>query len=230
MMAKPAVRYSIDLDQISLDEFKTILTTIDLLPGRRILLDNLSEVVERLKEDGIGHLAVLQKTLKNKHRYSELAKAWSVSVDYITVLNREINSYVSKPVSISELDVFSRTDIEHLAQEGIKTTRDLYVQCLTKTARRALSARLSLSGDQLEIALELADLLRINGVGPVYAKILREIGIRSASNYRETASQDILERYLRANDEKGYTKVRLSIDDVEYCKRFCDKLPNEIEW
>jgi hypothetical protein len=227
MLMQPDTGYSIALEQISLDEFAALLTTIDLLPGRRILLNDLPAVIERLKEEGVRHLAALQKTLKNKARYPDLARTWSVSVDYITVLNREINSYVSKPVPLSALDVFSNDEIERLAQEGLKTTKDLYGQCLMKPARRALSTRLSLPEERIASALELADLLRITGVGPVYAKILREIGIRSVLDYRDMPSQDILERYQRANPG---TWARLSIKDVEYCKRFCEKLPAAIEW
>lgn len=41
--------YSMDLGKISLDEFEEMMSTIDLLPGRRILLQNLSAIIDRLK-------------------------------------------------------------------------------------------------------------------------------------------------------------------------------------
>ena len=90
--------YSTDLEKISLEEFQEILSTIELLPGRKILLSGHSSLVESLKRKGIYHLGALQNLLKNKKRYPELSEEFSVSQDYLTVLNREINSYVAKPL------------------------------------------------------------------------------------------------------------------------------------
>ncbi len=221
--------YSIDLAQISLDDFEAIIASADLLPGRRILADDLSGVMARLKQKGISHLGMLQKLLRNKRDYPALAAELSISVDYLTVLNREINSYVSKPVPLASLNLFSEAELARLDQEGLKSSKDLYERGLTRAARKALAACLHLEQSQIETAIELADLLRINGVGPVYAKILREMGINSAASYAETESETILENYRKINAEKGYSKARLSLSDVEYCKRFCRKLDVDIQ-
>ncbi|HML22596.1 MAG TPA: DUF4332 domain-containing protein [Aggregatilinea sp.] len=221
--------YAIDLAQISLDEFETIIATADLLPGRRILADDLSGVMARMKRKGINDLGALQKLLRNKRDYPALAAELSVSVDYLTVLNREINSYVSKPVPLASLDLFSEAELARFDREGLKSSKDLYERGLTRAAREELAASLHLEQAKIEAAVELADLLRINGVGPVYAKILREMGINSAAAYAETASEIILERYCAINTEKGYSKARLSLKDVEYCKRFCRKLDVDIQ-
>ena len=222
--------YSIELSKISLDEFEEILTSVELLPGRRILLDHLPVIIERLKQNGTFHLEALRKLLQNKKQYPALAESLSICVDYLVVLNREIIGFVSKPVLLSELDVFSTAELEKLQQVGIKSTRDFFEQCLLKTARQELSARLSLPAEQIIWALELSDLLRINGVGPIYARILREMGIKSVSDYESQDSVDILEKYQRVNEEKQYTKARLGLKDVAYCKRFCKKLDRDIEW
>jgi hypothetical protein len=225
-----AKMYSIDLAQITLDEFAEILTTIDLLPGRRILLDNLSGVIERLKRKEIGHLAALQRALKNKKQYPQLAKELAVSAEYLVILNREINGYVSKPVPLAKLDVYSEAEIKQLEEAGLKSTRDLYEHCLTKRMRQELSERSGLSENRLIEGFELAELVRINGVGPVYAKILREMGIRNAADYLKMGSEALLKNYEKVNEEKAYTKARLGIKDIEYCKRFCSKLAVEIKW
>jgi hypothetical protein len=221
--------YSIELNRISLDEFEEILTSVELLPGRRILLDHLPVIMERLKQNGIFDLEALRKLLQNKKQYNALAESWSVSVDYLVVLNREINGYVSKPISLSELDVFSDAELENLQKVGIKSTKNFFEQCLLKAARQELSARLSLPTEKIIWALELSDLLRINGVGPIYARILREMGIKSVSDYESKDSVEILEKYQRINEEKQYTKARLGLKDVTYCKRFCEKLDRDIE-
>lgn len=217
--------YSIDLGQISLDDFQAILTSVDLLPGRRILLNDLAVFIARAQQNGINHLAALQRALKDKKHYHQLAATWAVSVDYLVVLNREINSYVSKPFPLADLDAFAIAELQALTTEGLRTSKDLYERCAVRAARQALAERLALTAEKLAAALEMADLLRINGVGPVFAGRLRTIGICSAAAYRQTASQDILARYQAA-----FGQSRLGIKDIEYCKRFCEKLAAEIEW
>ncbi len=222
--------YSTSLEKISLDEFQQLLTTIDLLPSRKVLLNGLSDLVANLKRKGIDNLEDLHKLLKNKKGYPQLAEELGVSTEYLTVLNREINSYVSKPISLSKLDVFSDSELKQLEKAGLKSTRDLYERGLTQSERKSLSEQLSISQEQIIAALELSDLLRINGVGPVYAKILKEMGINNASAFLEIDSQDAVEQYKRINEEKNYSKVNLGIKDIEYVKRFCEKLDADIQW
>lgn len=220
--------YSIDLAQISLDEFEELLRTTDLTPGRRILLNDLGGVMRRLKQAGIADMAGLQKLLKNKKQYPALAAQFQVDADYLTVLNREVNSYAAKSVPLNKWDVFSASELAQLAAAGIQSSQDLYEACLTPSNRQALAECLHLPPSKLRAALELSDLVRINGVGPVYAQILREIGIHRTGDYQATASEELLARYLNLAAEKGYPKI--SLKDVEYCKRFCRKLASEIEW
>jgi predicted flap endonuclease-1-like 5' DNA nuclease len=222
--------YSIDLTQIPLDEFAEILTTADLLPSRRILLDNLADFIQRLKQKEIDHLAALRDLLRNKKRYPELAEELAVDSDYLTVLNREINSYVSKSVPLAKLDIFSEAELARLAEAGLKSTKDLYAACLTSAARQALAEQVSLPLERLVAALKLTDLIRITGVGPVYAQLLRDVGIHCAADFLQVESQELVDMYRRVNAEKEYTKVNLGLNDVEYCKRFCKHLEMEIEW
>ena len=202
--------YSTELERISLDEFQEILLSIELLPSRKILLEGLSTLIERLKQKGINHLAALQKLLKNKKRYPALADELAVSVEYLTVLNREINSYVSKPIPLSKLEVFTNAELKGLEAAGVKSTRNLYERGLTPSDRRALAEGISIPQEKIVAALELSDLLRITGVGPVYARILKEMGIRNVASFLEIDSQDAVEAYKRINTEKNYSKVKLN--------------------
>ncbi|MHB1356649.1 MAG: DUF4332 domain-containing protein [Anaerolineae bacterium] len=213
-----------------MDEFKEMISTIDLLPGRRILLSYLSSVIERLKQNGIGHLAALHTLLQNKEQYPELADNLSVSPEYLIVLNREISSYLSKPIPLSKLDLFTEAELERLEAAGLKSTKQLFESCVTRATRLKLAEELNIPENRMIVALEMAELLRINGVGPVFAKILIEMGIRSAAEYLHTESSEILSKYHRVIEDNEYTKAKLGIKDIEYCKRFCKRLHNEIEW
>ena len=142
------------------------------------------------------------------------------------VLNREVNSYLSKPVPLSELGVFSALELEKLANAALKTTKDLYEQAASPARRRESAARLVLPPEKISHALQLSDLLRINGVGPAYAASLWQIGLHSAADYLGCPSAEILARYQQAS----LARVKLGLKDIEYCKRFCRKLDSDIEW
>jgi hypothetical protein len=219
--------YSINLSKFTLDEFAEILRSIDLLPGRRVLLDNLQETVSALKRTGIKTLSELQSLLKKKSEYPSLTKKLPVDENYLVILSREINSYESKPLPLTKLDIFPPEEIKVLTEIGIKTTKDLYSNSLTPADIKALSEKVSISKTKLKRALELSDLVRVTGVGPVFARMLHESGIKSITDFQKTASDEILNRY---NETKGDLKITLGLKDIEYCKRFCEKLDIDIKW
>jgi predicted flap endonuclease-1-like 5' DNA nuclease len=215
--------YSINLAKFTLDEFQEVLTSIDLLPSRRVLLENLPEVIDALKGKEIFHLEALRKWLANKKQYPELAASLAVNAEYLTILNREVNSYLSKPIPLADLNVFTEAELENLASAALKNTRDLYEQAATPASRHRIAAQVSLAPEKILHALQLSDLLRINGVGPAYAALLWQVGIQNAASYLHLPSAEILVRCQQAG-------AKLGLKDVEYCKRFCRKLDSDIEW
>lgn len=222
--------YSVDLKQFTLDEFETVIGNAHLTKSRQILKDNLAGVMSRLRARDINDLAALKTFLRKKIEYPNLAAELATSVDYLTVLNREVNSYISKPVPLAKLEVFTDSELAQLAEAGLKSSKNLYENALSPAARKALSERVSIAEDRILGALELCDLLRINGVGPVFARILREMDIHSAAQFSQTDSQTILDQYHQAILDTGIASVKLSINDIDWCKRFGDKLDVEIEW
>ena len=58
--------YSIDLAEVSLDSFEETLTTVDLIPSRRMLADHISTVVPLLKERGVADLEALRSCLPTR--------------------------------------------------------------------------------------------------------------------------------------------------------------------
>jgi hypothetical protein len=218
--------YSIELSEISLEAFEETIKTVELLPSRRVLADQISVLVPRLTKMGVTDLAGLSRLLKDKARYQELADDLSVSEDYLTLLNREVNSHRSKPVALVKLDAFSEAELDRLRAVGVRSTKDLYERCAIRSERVELIRKAGLSERTLIAALELANLVRINGVGPAFARFLRDLGVRSPQDFLETESTDILRRY-QETQENGAT---LRVEDLEYCRRFCVRLSSDIVW
>jgi len=218
--------YSIDFNTFSLSDFISLLKSIDLLPGRKILLNGIDSIAKNLNKIGVTDLAQLQKLLKKKADYPKLAKELSTTSEYLVILNREINSYESKPLPLVKINLFSKTELSIFEKHNIKTTKDLFNQISIKSDRLSFSKLTKIDFLKLKNALQHVDLLRVNGIGPIYAKALVEIGIFNKDIYYKTSSEEIVKKY---NLESG-TKPKLGLKDVEYCKRFCKKLNSDTEW
>ena len=74
------------------------------------------------------------------------------------------------------------------------------------------------------------DLIRINGVGPVFAGLLQEMGIHSAHDLLAKPAQKTLENYQHLNKSQDRTLPNLGLKDIEYCQRFAGFLDQDIEW
>jgi len=220
--------YLSNLAKITLDEFETTLINAQLLPSQKSILNNLSQNIQKLKDKGIADLQQLQLFLKNKKNYASIAKDMDIDEDYIVRLNRMVNSYVVKVLPLKKLDIFSNDELGKLASEGIKDTKQYY-EILTGDGQKDKAAsETSIPAEKLDYVLRIVDLLRINGVGVDYAKILFQMGIKSVSDYKRTPSDVILKTFKELNLNKDYTRATLGISDIDYCRRFCDKLDCDI--
>jgi hypothetical protein len=222
--------YSTDLTSISLDTFEETILTIDLLPSRKVLAEGIAGLVPELKMMGVDTLEDLRVLLRDRGRYPELAASLRVNEKYLTVLNREVNSYVSKPVSLSQLDIFTEPELNRLHMAGIRSTKALYERCALSSDRRTIAVEHDLDGERLARALELSDLVRINGVGPAFAHFLSGLGVRSPRDFKSTDPLEILERYRHSVGEGATSGPELRLEDLEYCRRFSLRLSNDIEW
>jgi hypothetical protein len=218
--------YSIDLTSISLDDFRDTLLTVELLPSRRVLADHISAIVPVLAALGVDDLSGLRKLLAGKARYREVAGELGVDVNYLKLLNREVNSYVSKPVALAKLESLPGEDLAALQAAGIKSTRDLYERCAVKSARLALAAATGVALDRLGRALGLANLIRINGVGPAFAEYLLDAGVRGPADFLGRDLQHMVDDYAATVSEGP----KLRLEDLEFVQRYCRGLSEDIEW
>jgi len=221
--------YFVDTDKFSIDKFKNILKTKDILPGRIVLKDKLDERFDLLKSKGINSLSDLLDTLKTKSKVDKFAKDTGLSVDYLTILRREANSYISVPVRLIDLPFIDTDIIKKLELNGIKDSKQLFDNAAKRSDRDKLSNRYKLPLDKLFELVQLCDLVRITGVGPVFARIIFDSGIYTVKDFLSFDSADLFERLIKTNNEKGLTKAKFTIKDIEYCIELGKDLPLVIE-
>jgi len=222
--------YSINLVIITIDEFEKTLLTMHILPSQRIILKELSTNMQKLKNKGFSNLQELQNLLKKKKDYDSIAKDIDIDKEFLIILNRMINSYVVKISPLQKLNIFTCEELMVLTKEKITNTENFYETLKYIEQRLFLSIRLSIPTDKLEYALHIVDLLRINGVGVEYAKALYFIGIKTINDYNKTPSEVILNDINEYNKNYIHSKATLGISDIDYCRRFCEKLDCDIEY
>ena len=221
--------YPLDLSTISLERFQEILTTFELLPSRKVLADHMAEVVARLGAEDVTDLDALRKLLADKKRYPELAERLGVDGDYLIILNREVNAYKTKALTLARLEVFSDEELTALAGAGITSTKHLYERCCLKAERENLVSDLGIDLARLENALKMANLIRVNGAGPSFARFFIEIGLTRPEDFRDIDPVEIADRY-NASIADDPSQPKLRHEDIDYCKRFSEGLQTDIEW
>lgn len=226
-MADP---YCIDLEQFSLERFGHILETKDILPGRRILQEKMSERFAVLASMGIENLNELRKALKTKSGREKIAQESGLPEEYLAILQREVNSYISKPFNLGDIPEVDPEYLEKLASVGIKHTKHLFKRARSKRDRAELSELADVPEDALLELVKLSDLARIVGVGPVFARLLYEAGADTLEAFLDRSPDELLEELHAINDEKGYTRIMPTVKDIEYCFETAKYLPRAVEY
>lgn len=222
--------YSIDLEKITLERFQHMLETKELLPGRMILKEQIDERFGILESMGIDNLQELWEKLKTQKRVAQLAEDSGLREEYLIILRREVSGYMPKPVNLKDFPDIDAKYIERLASLGIKTTKHLFDRVKTESQRAELSEKSNIPVEIIEELTKLSDLVRIVGVGPVFAQILYEAGIDNLEVFVSQSPQEILEKVQVINASKQYTKANITEKDIVYCLETASLLPQVIEY
>jgi hypothetical protein len=217
--------YCIDLKGISLDQFRHILETKNVLPGRKILLEQLDERFATLASMGIENLDDLRAALKSKAKQEAFSRESGLPLDYLVILRREVNSYISKPFGLEKIPGVNPEYVEKLSAVGIRHTKHLFERAMSQADRAALAEQAGVPDGALLELVKLSDLARIVGVGPVSVRALYDAGIETPEAFLTHSVDDLLKK-VRAIEEFA-TSTR---KDIEYCLETAKYLPRAIEY
>jgi nucleotidyltransferase/DNA polymerase involved in DNA repair len=222
-------KYFIDIEQYSLTKYRNILEKSELFPGRRILHEKTKERFDRLIKHGIKNLLMLVQALKSSDKIKQLSKETNIPADYLTILRREVNRLLPKPVAISDFPDADKSLIGKLNNKGIKNTLQLFEQCDTNKKRTAFAQELEAPISALEELTKLSDLSRIWGVGPIFCRIFYETGIDTVNKVANASAQNLHKQLAEINKTKKYTKAKFTVKDVALCVEIAHDLPKTIE-
>ena len=170
---------------------------------------------------GIPSLLIFYSGLRMAFRIPKVPYAgltafniWLVSFIILIYLGFKISNNYRVPQTLAQKDAVIGT-------EGPDT---LYLRLNT-----ALADSLKVDFLELTALTELTDLCRINGIGPIFAVMLQKAGIHSTQQYAASKPAELLPALLKIQEEGGYTQVKLTVKDLEYCLRFARLFENSIE-
>ncbi len=198
------MEYNLDLDGLSVQEYKDLLKQQNLLPGRRILWQDIDRNFALFESKGIKSVADLKKSLSTPKRIAAFATESGISEEYLVILKREIGSLEQKAVPLSEFPGINSLLLEKLGESGLRTSKEYWDQ------------KPDVPGE----LFCLCDLVRINGVGPVAARAFYEAGYHSASEVATADAEDMLEKVSAVNEVHHYYKAKLGIKDMQFCIDF----------
>ena len=222
--------YYIDLENISIDKYRDILKSADLLPSRIILKNDIDDIFNIIKKLQIDNVDELQKTLMNKNEVQDFSKKSGIPEDYLKILIREIKSYRQSPNKIKAIPDISENVILKLKNIGIKNTLQIYDKILTLQSRKQLSNQIEISENEILRLTKLTDLSRIRWVNHTFAYVLLEAGYDTAEKVADADYKEMYEKVKKLNEEREIYEAHIGLHDMKLCVEAAKDVSLEIEY
>ena len=213
-------QYHIDPEEFSLDQFKESLRSREMIPSRVSLKEDLDERFQVLADNGIPNHQELMDALKTKTKIEQFSEESGLSVEYLTLLNREAKSYLPNPVRLDKFPEVDVQTVQRLEAVGITNTRHLFNSARDEVDREQLSKDTEIPLDDLTELYCLSDLSRAYGVGPVFARLIYDVGITSMEEFIACQAED----FIRIYEEKTQKKADFSVDEIQFSLDLARKL------
>ena len=205
-------RYHIDPKVYSIHQLEKDLQSRVLIPSRKPLKEGIQEKFNVLEAAGYRNLEDLIDALKNKKKLETLAASTGIDVNYLTLLRREVNSYLPNPVPLGKFSGFIPEDLASLAELGIRNSRHIFEQVENEGDLHTLSSETGIAKETLSELLGLSDLVRAYGVGPAFARILYETGIHSIDELKQFSPQQVVDLY----ESQTQKKADFTVSDIQF--------------
>ncbi len=115
---------------------------------------------------------------------------------------------------ISEIEGIGPVYTEKLGTVGVMTTDDLLKLCATTKGRSEISEKSGLTTSQLLIWADMADMMRLNGVGPQFSELLKASGVDTVKELRTRNAENLTAKLAEVNAEKKLARAVPSLSHV----------------
>ena len=116
---------------------------------------------------------------------------------------------------IDEIEGIGPAYATKLQMAHIQTTDQLLERCGTSSGRKQVSEQTGVSEKQLLQWANMADLMRISGVGPQFSELLEVAGVDTVKELRNRNSANLAEAMKQANEKKRVARTSPPAGTVE---------------
>ena len=132
--------------------------------------------------------------------------------------------------NIVKIEGIGKVYTEKLVAAGIKTTEALLEAGCKAKAREEIAAK---TGIPVKLILEwvnLADLMRIKGVGEEYSDLLEEAGVDTIAELANRKPENLLQKIMETNEKEKLVRRPPVLKQVQKWVEEAKKLPHKVEY
>lgn len=116
---------------------------------------------------------------------------------------------------IDEIEGIGPAYKEKLAAVGITNTDQLLEKCASAAGRKAVEKESELTAKQLLVWADVADLMRVNGVGRQFGELLKAAGVDTIKELATRRADNLTVKLAEVNAEKKLAKAVPSESQVQ---------------
>jgi predicted flap endonuclease-1-like 5' DNA nuclease len=128
-------------------------------------------------------------------------------------------------MSITKIEGIGASYASKLRRVGVRSTKSLLKAGANKRGRADLSKRTGISETLILEWVNLADLMRIKGIGEEYSDLLEEAGVDTVKELRVRRPDNLYQALVKANKEKRLVRRIPSQRAVKNWVQQAKKLP-----
>ena len=131
---------------------------------------------------------------------------------------------------IEEIEGIGPSFAEKLGKAGIDTTDALLAKCAAAAGRKEVAAATGVSETNLLKWSNLADLMRVSGIGPQFSELLEAAGVDTIKELRHRNAENLAEKMAEVNAEKKLARVAPAATVVEGWVKAAKTMDPKIEY
>ena len=103
---------------------------------------------------------------------------------------------------IDELEGVGPVKTKAFAEAGIQTTEELLEQCGPAAGRKAFADKHGMNSKELLRCVNMADLMRVSGVGEEYSDLLEAAGVDTVKELKHRVPANLTAKMAEVNEQK----------------------------